>query len=134
MNVEKELNTIKQKIESIEAELKKDEKFEECNGLMWSNSVKEGVDWYQAGEFAEKCRDGGFSDWRLPTVSELQNVFDYEKGESKISGWVDDARYWSATTQSSATHNAWLTNQGNGFTYNGAKAHAGYSVRCCRGI
>ena len=144
MNIEKEIKEIKTKLEAVEktlkferfpsnSYLKKDEKFEECNGLMWSNSTKEDIDWDEARQFAKECRDGGFDDWRLPTTSELQNVFDYEKGESKIGGWDAGYYYWSATTKSNATHNAWDTNQYSGNTNYYLKTDATNSVRVCRG-
>ena len=140
MNIEKEIKEIKTKLEAVEKTLKKydnlsrnDEKFEECNGLMWSNSTKEDIGWDGAKQFAKECRDGGFDDWRLPTISELQNVFDYEKDESKIGGWGAGYYYWSATTVSDYTQYAWYTSQNSGYTYYNTKTYAGYSVRCCRG-
>lgn len=132
MNVEKELKEIKIKLEAVEKSLQKDEKFEECNGLMWSNSIGEDLDWAQARQFAKDCRDGGFDDWRVPTISELQNVFDYEKGESKIKGWIAATYYWSATTRSGSTQNAWVRGQGSGYTYSNTKTLTEYAVRFVR--
>ena len=138
MNIEKEIKEIKTKLEAVEKTLKKDEKFEECNGLMWSNSTKEDIDWDEARQFAKECRDGGFDDWKLPTISELQNVFDYEEGESKIGGWDAGYYYWSATTVSNNTHYAWTHYAWYTFQYNGSTNHtlktdATRSVRVCRG-
>jgi len=106
------------------------EEFETCNGLQWSNSQGEG-DWHKAMGSAEDCRDGGFDDWRLPTISELQSVFDYDKGEPKIGGFEDDY-YWSATTHSGDTRYAWLTFLGYGGTGPTTKTTTAYSYRCVR--
>lgn len=106
--------------------------FETCNGLMWSNLQSEG-NWNDAIEFAKNCRDGGYDDWRLPTVSELQNVIDYEKGEPKIGGFKN-IYYWSATTKADNTHNAWRVYLGNGYTSGNNKTNLGYNIRCVRNL
>lgn len=48
------------------------------NGLMWEKeTVEEEMDWYEAMEYAENLRLGGYDDWRLPTMEELQAVITF---------------------------------------------------------
>ena len=128
MKLEKEIESLRTKLEELEKKIK-DTKFESCNNLMWSNSIGKGLNWSGANQFAKECRDGGFTDWRLPTVSELQNVFDYEKGEPKIDGF-ETSNFWSSTEQSDNAGYAWGVNLNYGNTYNVDKTSTGNSVRC----
>jgi hypothetical protein len=44
--------------------------------LMWSaKDNHENISWDQASQFAKDFHAGNFSDWRLPTVSELKNLY-----------------------------------------------------------
>ncbi len=68
--------------------------------------------------------------WRLPTQKELmQSYIDGSWGNLATAA---GAKYWSATTISNTTRNAWPTNQSTGYTYYGTKTTATYSVRCVR--
>ena len=52
-------------------------------GLMWSgqdNGAK--VNWTQAKNFCANLQLGGFSNWRLPTLSELKSIYD-----KRIKDW-----------------------------------------------
>ncbi len=50
-------------------------------GLMWASEdsavVSEGhcKDWFEAQEFCQSYRQGGFADWRMPTQDELQELY-----------------------------------------------------------
>jgi len=54
--------------------------------LMWTkkdNGVH--VNWFSASEYAERLRLGGYEDWRLPTVAELESLYDpKDPGEFKV--------------------------------------------------
>ncbi|MFQ5451280.1 MAG: DUF1566 domain-containing protein [Nitrospinaceae bacterium] len=53
-------------------------------GLMWQKGdsyldVKKGLNWYEALEYVEEKnaeKFGGYSDWRLPTMEELDKLWD----------------------------------------------------------
>ena len=70
------------------------------------------------------------SKWRLPTVKELQNIFDYEQGKPEISGF-NPYYYWSSTTHAHNVYHAWIVDFGYGNTSYGIKSDA-YYVRCVR--
>jgi hypothetical protein len=42
-------------------------------GYMWSTKAEE-IDWKNAVEYCYDLNEGGFSDWRLPTISELRTL------------------------------------------------------------
>ena len=46
-------------------------------GLMWTQTPGPAVTWDAAVSYAEGLTAGGFSDWRLPNVKELQTLTDY---------------------------------------------------------
>jgi Protein of unknown function (DUF1566) len=54
--------------------------------LMWTkkdNGLH--VNWFSASEYAEHLRLGGYEDWRLPTVEELESLYDPKTpGEFKV--------------------------------------------------
>ena len=44
--------------------------------LIWAAADnQEDINWFQASHYVEKLRLGGYSDWRLPTVNELEQLF-----------------------------------------------------------
>ena len=54
---------------------------DEATGLMWQKYDNDGktMDWEAALAFAENATTAGYSDWRLPSVKELQSIADYSK-------------------------------------------------------
>lgn len=77
--------------------------------LMWTRKDNgSDVDWNQATTYCAKSQLAGYTDWRLPTIEELQGIydpsvsyhakFDYDlvvvhvKGHLNLTGW-----YWSST-------------------------------------
>jgi len=58
-----------------------------ATGLMWLESDSSAdLDWEGALAYAESTSYAGYSDWRLPTIKELNSIVDYSKsqGESAI--------------------------------------------------
>ncbi len=70
--------------------------------LMWTAADNgSGLSWSQAKRYCRDLRAGGFKDWRLPDIEELQGIFDpaaasdtgfHLKGPLRLTGWQ-----WSAT-------------------------------------
>ena len=53
-------------------------------GLMWAredNGTK--IDWHAAKAYCRNFRGGGFADWRLPTLAELETLFDSKTKNTK---------------------------------------------------
>jgi len=106
-------------------------------GLTWQQGeATAAMDWISAVRTAEGLTLGGYRDWRLPNVKELQSL-----GDVRISGpWipatkfpgVKPERYWSSTTQNNRTTNAWWVEFGAG-TVSQAPKTSPYWVRAVRG-
>jgi hypothetical protein len=83
-----------------------------ATGLTWTKADNgSDVNWNQANAYCSNLRLGGFSDWRLPTIDELQGIYDpsidvpgvhldgtpvmrHYKGNLRISG-----RQWSSSQE-----------------------------------
>jgi len=47
------------------------------SGLMWAAKDNgKDVNWHQATSYCQKLRVGGYSDWRLPTIDQLEELID----------------------------------------------------------
>jgi hypothetical protein len=86
---------------------------------MWTRSDNgEDINWSDATKYAEQLRLGGYSDWRLPTIDELEKLYDANRGSSYCirkpfrltSYWV-----WSSTKE--GLDSAWLFYFGRGKRY-----------------
>jgi surface protein len=78
---------------------------------------------------------GGFEDWRLPTVVELQGILNdgrYEPSIDEVFINTYNNFYWSSSTSHQSGHNnAWVVNFGYGYTFDDYKYYSTY-VRCVR--
>ncbi|MBI3880593.1 MAG: sulfatase-like hydrolase/transferase, partial [Verrucomicrobia bacterium] len=106
-------------------------------GLTWQQGeVGAATDWTNALTYAENLVLGGFQDWRLPNIKELESLND----ETLASPSIDtnyfpnakSARYWSSTTQFGHATNAWWNEFVGGITSYDLKPTA-YWVRAVRG-
>jgi len=66
--------------------------------LMWSLETGGVSRWREANEFCETLATGGFTDWRLPTLFELETLHDPD-APSSIRGpfELEDCCAWSST-------------------------------------
>ena len=104
--------------------------------LMWQKASSSNKTWEQALAYCEGLSFGGYTDWRLPTVKELQSLADYSRyyPAINITYFPDTAAswYWSSTTYVYYTYYAWYVHFANGYVPNPNKYYAGY-VRAVRG-
>ena len=87
-------------------------------GLTWAKADNgSDVNWNQANSYCSNLRQGGYSDWRLPTIEEMQGIYDpsvdvpgqsngnaytwHVKGNLKVSGFP-----WSSSHKNGVQ--AWL--------------------------
>ena len=120
--------------------------------LIWQRNLPEKYDnctpsggkwcYYQeAVNYCENLTYAGYSDWRLPSIEELETIIDFGKlnpsADSSIFSFnsSNTKEFWSNT--SSATSEAsWIVNFANGVTTTGStNAQTGdkYYARCVRG-
>jgi len=97
--------------------------------------------WANAISHCDAASDGGYTDWRLPNLRELQSLTDMTTFNPAINTTyfpaTQQSTYWSSTTYMDDTTCAWVVNFSNGMTYGSAvnntvKTATKY-VRCVRG-
>jgi hypothetical protein len=99
-----------------------------ATGLTWTKSDNgSDVNWNQAIAYCSNLRLGGYSDWRLPTIDELQDIYDpgidipgqwpggdaitwHVKGNLNLTTWE-----WSSSLKNA--REAWLFYFANGMRY-----------------
>jgi hypothetical protein len=109
-------------------------------GLEWQCQSPGAMSWHQALEYAESLVLDGKSDWRLPTVSELETLLDrsvlyYELRPivRKEVPFRDALSYWSSTTFAEQTNNAWIVMFDGAYVLSYYKSNR-YHIRCVRGL
>jgi arylsulfatase A-like enzyme len=89
-------------------------------GLMWQKTDNGESTWETAVSNAAGITTGGFTDWRLPTPSELFSIFNNNANPALNTTFFPNnpggaAEYWwSSDVSGSSTTNVWCTNAGGG--------------------
>lgn len=93
-------------------------------GLMWTENANPvgAKTWAEALTYCNSLSLGGYGDWRLPNVKELQSLIDWgQQGPALPSGYpfsdVQTGYYWSSVTYMYSTSNAWVVSICDGFVY-----------------
>lgn len=72
-------------------------------GLMWTinDNGKPVSSWQAARRIAKRKTLGGYSDWRLPTIEELEDLYDPERGDFRIRApfSLTSPLIWSSTLE-----------------------------------
>lgn len=109
------------------------------SGLMWQKQ-DDGVkrDWATAGTYCAGLNLGGYSDWRMPTISELKGIVDKSYRPAINPSFftnTQSAHYWSSTASTDRTdaamHVPFDDGGVDGYRYAGVKTNSEY-VRCVR--
>ena len=106
---------------------------DKSTGLIWTKDYLKysgiTLTWKMALDHCATLNYAGFSDWRLPNISELITIIDHSKHNpaSNFPG-IEAFPYW---TSSSHLNNAWKVNFYSGLTDYSTKASNGYAI-CVR--
>ncbi|MCB1139293.1 MAG: DUF1566 domain-containing protein [Leptospiraceae bacterium] len=120
---------------------------DQSNGLMWQRCVSgQTADtgcsgahsthgWQAALQYCANLNLAGFSDWRLPSVVELNSVLD-----RNVSAGIDEQTFptspalplWTSTTVLSTTNNAWRVEFPDAIVSSDYDKTDTYPVRCVR--
>ena len=82
--------------------------------------------WEEAISYCEGLSLGGYDDWRLPSIRDLQSIVDYNRCNPASS------YYWSSSTYAVFTNYAGCVDFNYGYVYNDHKSNT-YYVRAVRG-
>jgi hypothetical protein len=109
---------------------------DQSTGLVWEKAGSDvSVSWEAALAWCENSAIGGYTDWRLPNINELNSVVD----DSRINPAIDpvfscsSSWYWSGSTFENGVSQAWhVSFEAGNHGYNSKYLYAAY-VRCVRG-
>jgi formylglycine-generating enzyme required for sulfatase activity len=110
---------------------------DQSTGLVWQKfPAGSTMVWEDALKYGEALAQGGFTDWRIPNIKELQSLND----ETLLNPSVDRTffpgfavgKFWSSTTQFNATTRAWYMDFQYGIATYELKTTAFYII-CVRG-
>jgi hypothetical protein len=103
--------------------------------MMWQRStLPQGRSWEQAIAYCTDLRLAGVSDWRLPSVGELQSIVDCGRFGPAIDpafGSLSSV-YWSSTTYAAFPDRAWFVHFDDGLVSGGAGKDGNDYVRAVR--
>jgi hypothetical protein len=111
-------------------------------GLEWQNNYDTKTvqrDWQGAKQYCKQLTLRSKSDWRLPTIQELQSIVDVnlepaiKKGFKYVGDYEGIQNYWSSTRLVFDDSSAWYINFGNGDTADTTTSDSRHFVRCVRG-
>lgn len=103
-------------------------------GLLWTSTDNgSGISRVQAGRYCQELSLGGFRDWRLPSINELQRLFGgpadggghHVRGPLQLSGWQ-----WSAT-EGERPGESWSLDFGDGGRASVASGDSGLNRASC---
>jgi hypothetical protein len=107
---------------------------------MWQDEDIVSTDnWEDAISVCRNYSLGGYTDWRLPNVNELQSLVNYANynpavREGLFQSGYSSGIYWSSTTKVDESNNTWLVDFKDGIPVHRLKTALNpYYVRCVRG-
>lgn len=104
---------------------------------MWQDNIdviqyKSG--WTLAKEYCNSLTLNGFTDWKLPTIKELQTIANIKKAKPALYDefkYIEHTSYWSRSQDITNDAYAWYVGFKTGATYKDSKDYDCY-VRCVR--
>jgi len=108
------------------------------SGLMWQDNLAAKTTNVLFEVAIESCKNlelGGYKDWRLPNVNEINSIMDDTKSSPAISSIFQNSAtyYWTSTSVHSNSNYAVVANFGVAQIYSPSKPYNSYDVRCVRG-
>jgi len=98
---------------------------DDATGLTWptrDNGAR--VDWKAASDYCSNLRTGGFSDWRLPTTTELQTLYDVRSARNTVPTVIAENWYAPDTRQTEVLQRGtyWVYHVADNITLSGIGA------------
>jgi len=104
-------------------------------GLVWEPADDgQTKNWDAANQYCDDLVLGGRSDWRLPSMDELQTLIDFSRHDPAmgLAFFCRSGNYWSSTSLDGYSEGAWFVDFSYGYTDWRTKSQS-YYVRCVRG-
>jgi len=107
------------------------------NNMVWQDNIEVVQNASTFSEAKEYCRSlflNGFSDWKLPTIKELQTIVDITRVKPAINDqfkFIEPTSYWSSSEDIIDDGYGWYIGFKTGATYKDNKDYACF-VRCVR--
>lgn len=96
---------------------------DKITGLWWSK-IQTNVDWNSAWNNCRNLNHNGQSGWRLPTQKELMEAYGHGIRSAVSTNWITQSGlnnwFWSGSSNSAASSNAWGVSLSTGYTLNTA--------------
>lgn len=109
---------------------------DQSTGLIWQIIGSHYTTWKEAMAYCDNLILAEKTDWRLPSLQELQSLVDYEKCDPAINSVyfpdTESSNYWTNTKYVDTDHFSWYVNFYNGHVSAFDKSSY-YCVRCVRG-
>ncbi len=105
-------------------------------GLVWQEVDDSQLrNWEDANQYCKDLTLDGNSNWRLPSIDELEAIIDYSRVDPAISGsfGAQTAIYWSGSSYFEDPLYAWSVNFAHGAVDAYHKTAISYA-RCVRGV
>jgi len=103
---------------------------DERTGLEWQRGEGGQLNWDEAVKYCFSLKLAGKSDWRLPSIEELETAFDIQRSFPML---YLDGHYWSSTTTGNFRFMAWGMTVKSGQLFKDGMKFRGFNVRCVRG-
>jgi hypothetical protein len=106
---------------------------DENTGLTWSRSTYiDSITWEDALLYADSSKLGGFTDWRLPNIKEIQSLVDVGRINPALNtnffNSTPAVKLWSSTTLFNKMASAWYMDTRYGITTYDAKVRKNYAM------
>ena len=101
--------------------------------LMWTiQDNGKDIDWHDANQYAGQLRLGGYSDWRLPTIDELEKLYDpQDSSANKIRKPFRLTSYWVWSSTKEGSGSAWVLFFNSGRRLVLSMGHSGLGRALC---
>ncbi len=109
-------------------------------GLMWHKVAAEQKTWADSLSYCEGSAVGGYEDWRLPNIKELEAWFDDTRSSPAVNAAYFQATltdaYWTSTTRAGRPDEVWGIDVSSGAVssyFKGMTGNLPHNVQCVRG-
>jgi hypothetical protein len=123
--------------EKLVRDNKKEVVYDPNTNLLWQDNKQAKTlkkTWQGSTKHCDALVFGGYSDWRLPTITELKSIVDYTKDNPAIKNGFKNVVsdfYWTSSPNVADSSGTWVVNFSYGNDFLDGKSYS-FLVRCVR--